>query len=99
VLTRPRELAEDPAAVASRSAESCRLRLEDDDVERRVGAAQLVGGPQAGVAAADDADVGLARAGERRAGRRGGIELRAPERDRRTLPCCRAARNASRCER
>ncbi len=40
-------------------------------VERRLALGELVGGPQPGEAAADDADVGLGRAGERRTGRAG----------------------------
>ncbi len=57
-----------PAAVAARGAEADELRLEDHDPQRRVGHRQVVGGPQPGEPTADDADVALEVAGERRSG-------------------------------
>ena len=74
------DLAQHPAAVAPGGAEAGHLALQDDDAQRRVGALQVVGGPQAGVAGADDADVGLAVAVERGAGGREPAEVGPPPR-------------------
>jgi hypothetical protein len=77
-----RDLAEHPAAVAPRGAEAGHLPLEHDDGERGVGPQQLVGGPQAGVAGSDDADVGLAVAVEGGAGGGKAAEVGPPPRRR-----------------
>ena len=57
---RPRaagELARQPAAVASRGAEAGELRLDDPDVEGRVGLREVVRRPEAGEPTAHDRDV------------------------------------------
>ena len=58
-----------PATVASAGAEADHLGLEDRDAQRRVALQQVVGGPQPGVAGADDGDVDLLVAAQRRAAR------------------------------
>ena len=55
------------AAVGAAAPGADDVRLDEDDVEIRVALVQLIGGPQAGEAAADDADVGGHLAGRRRA--------------------------------
>ena len=52
-----------PAPVASGGAEPGEPGLEHHDAQRRVGLFEVVGGPQAGVARTDDADVGVPAAG------------------------------------
>jgi hypothetical protein len=59
-------VAVDEAAVAAARAEPALLSLEEDDVEARLALLQRKRGPEAGVAAADDRDVGLGVTGERR---------------------------------
>ena len=49
--------------IAARCAEACKFPLEHDDIEAWIGLLQIVGGPQAGIAGADDADISLAIAG------------------------------------
>ena len=68
-----------PAAVAPRGAVPGEPRLQHDDPQVRPRALQVVGRPQPGVAGADDAHVGVGRAGQRRAGRRR-TDLAPPER-------------------
>lgn len=70
----------EPAAVAPGGPVPAELRFEDGDVEEGDGLLEVVGGPQARVAAADDADVRGGVAGERLAGV-GGAVLCVPERD------------------
>ena len=68
----------DPSAVATARAEADVLGLDDEHLQRRVALQQVVGGPQPGVAAADDADVSRASPG-RCTGQRGtGDERRGP---------------------
>ena len=62
-LGRPGEQA---AAVAPAGARAAQVALQDDDVELRVALLGLYRRPQAGEAAADDADVGPLRALQRR---------------------------------
>ncbi len=81
-LRPPRQLPDYPPAVAPGGAEPRVARLEHDDLQRRVGAAQLVCGPQPREAGADDADVGLVDALEPRARHRS-ADLLEPERRRR----------------
>jgi hypothetical protein len=50
--------AEHEAAVATARPAAANVRLHEDDVERRVVLLEADRGPEAGVAAADDADVG-----------------------------------------
>ena len=66
---RPRRREE--AAVGAAAAGADDVGLDEHDAEARVALAQLVGGPEAGEAAADDADVGGRLAGQRRARRAG----------------------------
>ena len=54
LLARPAEAARQPAAVAARGAEAGEFALDDDDAQRWLGLLQIVGGPQPGVAGADD---------------------------------------------
>jgi len=61
-------VAVDEAAVAAARAEPALLGLEKDDVEARLALLQRERGPEAGVAAADDRDVGLGVTVERRRG-------------------------------
>ena len=69
----------EPAAVAAGGAVAAELGFEDGDVEEGDGLLEVVGRPEAGVSAADDADVGGGVAGEGFAGG-GGALLRVPER-------------------
>jgi hypothetical protein len=59
-------VAVDEAAVAAARAEPALLGFEEDDVEARLALLQCKRGPEAGVAAADDRDVGLGVTVERR---------------------------------
>ena len=56
-------LAEGPSTVSTRGAVAGHLPLQNHHPYRRVQAEQVVGGPEAGVAGADDGDVGLSVAG------------------------------------
>ena len=67
-----------PAAVAARCSEARVLGLEHGDAQCRVGEPQVVGGPEPGVAAADDRDVDVEIAREPRTPRRR-AELGLPE--------------------
>ena len=78
---RPRDDPEHPAAVAARGAEARHLALQHDDLEGRVGPPELVRGPQARIASADDADVRLHASFERRPRRRHASQLLEPEGD------------------
>src|ERR687887_558125 len=64
----PCEPARHPAAVSPRRAEARDLAFHDDDPEIRRVAGEVVGGPEAGKAGADDRDVTLDVAAERRPG-------------------------------
>ena len=59
-----------PAAVATRRAEPGEARLQHDDAQRGVGALEVVGRPQPGVAGADDAHIGVTVTRQRRTGGR-----------------------------
>ncbi len=63
-LARAREERRAPPAVATRAAEPDVFALADGDSERRIGREQRVRGPQAGVAGADDRNVGIDVAGK-----------------------------------
>jgi len=81
-LVHPRRSGEesrDPASVAPRGAEARHLALEHDDLERGIGALEVVGGPQARVAGADDRHVRLGRPGQRRPWRRRAAQRSPPE--------------------
>jgi hypothetical protein len=56
----------DEATVAAAGAEPALVGLEEDDVEARIALLQRERRPEAGVAAADDRDVGLGITLERR---------------------------------
>jgi hypothetical protein len=71
----------DEAAVATARGAADLLRLEQDDVAPGVVGLGVQGGPEAGEAAADDAEVGLGRPGQRR-GRPARRERADPERSR-----------------
>ena len=58
------QLRGEPAAVAARGAVAGELLLQDDDAQIGLSAGQVVGGPQPGEAASDDADVGGPVAGQ-----------------------------------
>ncbi len=53
------QVAHQPAAVAPRGAEAGGFRLDDGDAQLRRPALQVIGGPEAGVAGADDGHVDL----------------------------------------
>jgi len=57
---RGREEGGAPAPVAPRRSESCRLGLQDDDPQGRVGHQQVVGRPETGEPGSDDGDVRIA---------------------------------------
>lgn len=71
----------EPAAVAAGGSVAAELLLQDGDAQVGGGGLEVVRGPQAGVAAADDDDVGRGVAGERGAGWvcGGGLVRRVPE--------------------
>ena len=77
----PGEQRRAPATVAARRAEADVLAFADDDTQRRIGAAQRVRGPQARVAGADDGDVGIDIARQRRPRRARRAESVRPEAD------------------
>src|SRR6185437_15793219 len=62
---RPGQLSRHPAAVPAGGAVPGEAGLEHDDPERGVGAAEVVGGPQAGITRADDAHIGFGAARQR----------------------------------
>jgi hypothetical protein len=63
---RGREQSRAPAAVAARGAEARDLPFDDHDAQRRIELVQVVGGPEPGVARADDRDVRLHVPGQTR---------------------------------
>ena len=79
VAVAARDAVVEPAAVAPGGAVAAELGFQDGDVEEGDGLLEVVGGPQAGVSAADDADVGRAVAGQGLAGG-GSALIRVPER-------------------
>ena len=58
-LAATRQPAVAPTAVAARGPETRDVALDDHDAERRIELGQVVGGPEAGEASADDRDVRL----------------------------------------
>ena len=62
------QVAHQPAAVAPGSAEAGNLAFEDDDAQVWRLALEVIGGPQAGVAGADDGHIGVQVFGQRGAG-------------------------------
>ncbi|MNO83697.1 hypothetical protein D3C76_750180 [compost metagenome] len=79
------QVAHQPAAIAPGGTKACNLRFDDGDVQLRRQALEVVGGPQAGIASADDADVDVQVLLQRRAGAQRLIELVHPQAD--TAPC------------
>ena len=79
-----RDAVVEPAAVAAGGAVAAEVAFQQHDVEEGCGLLEVVGGPEAGVAAADDADV---RGACRRAGALGGWGSR-PARTRRRFRRC-----------
>lgn len=76
------QIAHQPAAVAPAGAEAGDFRFQHHHLQFGGLALEVVGGPQAGVAGADDGDVGLQAAAQGRAGREGLVELVHPQADR-----------------
>ncbi len=70
-----------PAAIAPRGAKAGNLGLDHDDAQVRGLGLQVVGGPQAGVAGADDRHIGVNLSRQRRARRQRFFQLVHPQAD------------------
>ena len=87
-----REQRRTPSTVPTGSTEAGNLSFEDRDAKRRIRQSEGMGGPQAGEAAADNADVDLEIFGESGACRQGERDGLPPERK----PCVLRSRSGSR---